>query len=86
MIYNFVKGSCIRHAVGIRKNHDCKNLKLKNFQSIETRQCVYGNEAESAIKANYSTLGINYYKYVGFKIFTRQAYIQAKDLVVNLII
>uniref|UniRef100_A0A2S2NXT3 Zinc finger MYM-type protein 1 n=1 Tax=Schizaphis graminum TaxID=13262 RepID=A0A2S2NXT3_SCHGA len=55
LIYTFVEGSCMRHAV-FEKIVNTTNVKLKTLKSISTTRWACRSEAVSAIKANYSSL------------------------------
>lgn len=55
LIYNFIEGSCVRHAV-LEKIANSVNLKLKTLKSVSTTRWACHYEAVSAIKVNYSAL------------------------------
>jgi hypothetical protein len=55
LIYNFVEGSCVHHAV-FEKIINSTNAKLKTLKSVSTTRWACHSEALSAVKANYSSL------------------------------
>ncbi|CAI6371179.1 unnamed protein product [Macrosiphum euphorbiae] len=55
LIYNFIEGSCTRHAV-LEKIANLTNTKLKTLKSISTTRWACRSEAISAVKENYSSI------------------------------
>ncbi|XP_060846280.1 zinc finger MYM-type protein 1-like [Rhopalosiphum padi] len=55
LIYNFIEGSCTRHAV-LEKIANFTNTKLKTLKSISTARWACRSEAISAIKENYPSI------------------------------
>lgn len=55
MIYNFIEGSCTRHAV-FENVSKLINIKLKTLKSLSTTRWACRSEAVNAVKNNYSTL------------------------------
>lgn len=58
LIYDFVEGSCVRHAV-FKKIINSTNAKFKTLKSVSTTRWACRSEAVSAVKANYSSLLIS---------------------------
>ncbi|XP_050059714.1 zinc finger MYM-type protein 1-like [Aphis gossypii] len=76
LIYNFIEGSCVRHAV-LEKIANSVNIKLKTLKSVSTTRWACRYEAVSAVKVNYSALLIAINE---ISESTRQADIRAKCL------
>jgi hypothetical protein len=76
LIYNFIEGSCVKHAV-LEKIANTINLKLKTLKSISTTRWACRYEAVSAMKENYSALLIAFKE---ISKSTRQADVRAKGL------
>jgi len=55
LIYNFIEGSCTRHAV-LENFVNLTNTKLKTLKSISTTRWASRSEAISAVKENYSSI------------------------------
>jgi len=55
LIYNFIEGSCTRHAV-LEKIANLTNTKLKTLKSISTTRWACRSEAISAIKENFTSI------------------------------
>jgi len=55
MVYNFIEGSCTRHAV-FENVSKLINIKLKTLKSLSTTRWACRSEAVNAVKNNYSAL------------------------------
>lgn len=51
LIYNFIEGSCVRHAA-LEKIANSVNIKLKTLKSVSTTRWACRYEAVSAVKVN----------------------------------
>lgn len=76
MIYNFIEGSCIRHAV-LENVSRSINTKLKTLKSLSTTRWACRSEAVNAVKNNYSALLIAIKQITDS---TKQSDIRAKGL------
>lgn len=79
MIYNFIEGSCTRHAIFENVSKSI-NTKLKTLKSLSTTRWACRSEAVNAVKNNYCALLIAIKQITDI---TYQSDIRAKGLGIN---